>query len=181
MHEIRIHGRGGQGSVTTGQLMAISAFYDNKQTQTFPRFGVERAGAPVETYVRISDKPINLRSQVYNPDMVLVLDSSLIEAVDVTKGLKKGGLIIVNTDHDVSKLKIKKDFKIKIINATSVALKIFGRPIVNTPVLGAFAAVTGLMSLKSLNKAIDERFGSKGKKLCDLNKKAIEECFKMSK
>ncbi len=181
MYEIRIHGRGGQGAVTTGQLMAIAAFYDGKFTQTFPRFGVERAGAPVETYVRIDDEFINLRSQVYEPDMLLVLDASLITSVDVTKGLKKGGLIVVNTDKKPDQIGIKGDYKVKTMDATSIAMEIFKRPIVNTPVLGSFSAITGLMSLESLKKAVDEKFESKGQKICDLNKKAIEKLYNKSK
>jgi len=98
MIEIRIHGRGGQGAVTTGQIMAIAAFDDGKQSQTFPMFGVERSGAPVQAFARISDEKINIRSQIYSPDIVIVLDASLLETVDVTSGLKEKGTLIVNTN-----------------------------------------------------------------------------------
>jgi pyruvate ferredoxin oxidoreductase gamma subunit len=181
MIEIRVHGRGGQGAVTTGQIMAIAAFYDGKQSQTFPMFGVERTGAPVEAFIRISDEKINLRSQVYNPDYVLVLESSLVEAVNVTKGLKKGGTIIINTNKSASELGIK-NFNVHTVDATSIALKIFGKPIVNTAMLGSFAEITKEISLESLKKGINDKFmASKGKSLADLNNKAIEEVYNASK
>jgi len=182
MIEIRVHGRGGQGAVTTGQIMAIAAFYDKKMSQTFPMFGVERTGAPVEAFVRISDVPINIRSQVYNPDIVLVLEPSLVQAVDVTKGLKKKGIIIINTNKAKEKLTLQGDYDIHTIDATSIAMKIFGKPIVNTAVLGAFAAITKSISLRSLKQAINERFlETKGKLLADLNNNAIEEVYNASK
>lgn len=178
MIEIRIHGRGGQGAVTTGQIMAIAAFYDGNQSQTFPSFGVERAGAPVTAFARIDSEKINLRSQVYSPDVVLVLDSSLIHAVNVTDGLKEGGKVIINTNKEPSSLGIDPKFEVHAVDATTIAIEIFGRPIVNTPMLGAFAKVTGLFTLDSLKKAIDEKFiYGKGQKLADLNKQAIEKVF----
>ena len=182
MLEIRVHGRGGQGAVTTGQILAIAAFYDNKQSQTFPMFGVERTGAPVEAFVRISKDKINIRSEIYHPDIVLVLEPSLIQAVDVTKGLKDNGTLIINTNQTKDKLGIKGNYKVYTVDATSIALKIFGKAIVNTAVLGAFAAVTKTISLESLKKAINERFlTTKGKLLADLNNKAIEEVYNASK
>jgi len=178
MIEIRIHGRGGQGAVTTGQIMAIAAFYDGKQSQTFPSFGVERAGAPVTAFARIDSSTINLRTQVYNPDVVLILDSSLISAVNVTDGLKPGGKVIINTNKDKKTLGIDPRFEVHAVDAARIAMEIFKRPIVNTPMLGAFAKVTGLFTLESLKKAIDEKFiYGKGQKLADLNKQAIEKVF----
>ena len=182
MKEIRIHGRGGQGAVTTGQLIAIAAFYDGKESQTFPNFGVERSGAPVLAYARIDDKKINLRSQVYHPDIVLVMDSSLLDTINISSGIAKNGTIIVNSNKSPKELGLKGDFTVKTIDATTVALKIFKRPIVNTPVLGAFSAATGLVSLKSLYKAIDDIFlKTKGKKIADLNKQAIKEVYDLTK
>lgn len=177
MLEIRIHGRGGQGAVSTGQIMAIAAFYDKKESQSFPIFGVERSGAPVQAFVRISDKKINLRSQVYAPKIVIVLEPSLIEAVDVTQGLLKDGLIIINSDKPAEDFKLNYD--VETINATNIAMEVFGRPIVNTLMIGAFAKITGLLSKDSIKKAIDEKFlHSKGKKIAELNKKAIDEIMK---
>ena len=178
MIEIVIHGRGGQGAVTTGQLLAIAAFYDDKQSQTFPMFGVERCGAPVKAFVRLSDEKINLRSHVYTPDIVVVLEPSLVKKVDVTKGLKKKGLVVINSNKKPSTFGIKGDFDVKTVDATAVALEIFKKPIVNTAMLGAFSAVTELVSLGSLEKAIDEIFiERKGKKIADLNKKVVREVY----
>ena len=107
MREITVHGRGGQGAVTAAQLLAIAAFHDKKQSQAFPSFGVERRGAPVEAYCRISDEKINIRSHVYVSDHVLVLDASLLDVVDVKKGLKKGGTLIINTKKKPEEFNIK--------------------------------------------------------------------------
>ena len=122
MIEIRIHGRGGQGAVTAAQLLAIAAFYDGKQAQAFPMFGVERRGAPATSFVRIDDKKINVREQIYEPDYVIVFDPSLIEIADAKKGLKHE--MIVNTNEHI-KGGFCKDLTCK-------AIKIFGKPIINT-------------------------------------------------
>lgn len=167
--------------MTTGQILAMAAFYDDKYSQAFPHFGVERAGAPVTAFVRIDDKRIDLRSHVYEPDMAIVLDASLIKAVDVTAGLKTGGIIIVNSDKSPKELGIKGSFDVHVIDATAVAMEVFGKPIVNTAMLGAFAAITKLVSLKSLKRAIDEKFTrAKGGKLTELNHKAIESVYQKS-
>lgn len=177
-----IWGRGGQGAVTTGQILAIAALYDNKYCQTFPHFGVERRGAPVQTFVRLDKDPINIRSEVYTPDIVLVLDPTLVGAVDVAKGIKSGGTVIVNTSKKPKELKLKGDFEVHTVDATGIALKIFKIPIVNTPVLGAFSAVTKLVSIKSLLKAIDDKFvETKGKNIAELNKQAIKEVYDHTK
>ncbi len=182
MVNIRIHGRGGQGAVTTGQIMAIAAFHDNKQSQTFPMFGVERSGAPVQAFARISNEKINIRSQIYNPDIVVVLDASLLETVDVSSGLKKNGKIIINSNKRPDELKINGNFNVYTVDATSIALKIFGKPIVNTPMLGAFSKITKEISLKSLTKAIDETFlETKGRKIAELNKEAITAVYNQTK
>jgi pyruvate ferredoxin oxidoreductase gamma subunit len=182
MHEISVHGRGGQGGVTTGQLMAIAAFYDGKYSQSFPMFGVERAGAPVLAFARIDNTPIRVRSEVYTPDIAIVLDSTLLQAVDITKSIKKGGTIIINSNKSAEVLGIKGDYDVHIVDATQIAIGIFKRPIVNTPMLGAFAKITKLVTLRSLKKAIDEIFlESKGQKIADLNKQAIEAVYKATK
>lgn len=178
MIEIKIWGRGGQGAVTTGQLIAIAALNDSKYCQSFPKFGVERRGAPVEAFARIDKNPINVRSHVYNPDIVIILDPSLIGAVDVTAGIKKGGIVIVNTSKKSKDLKLKDGFDLYTVDATDTAMRIFKRPIVNTPILGAFSAITKEVSLKALQKAVDEKFAAtKGKQIAELNKKAIKEVY----
>ncbi len=157
--EVRIHGRGGQGSVTAAELIAVAAFYEGKHSQAFPNFGVERRGAPVEAYARISDKPIRLRSQVYQPDIVIVQDPTLIKAVDLFAGLKKDGLVIINTEkNDWPELK---NLKVITVPVTKLAVEILGRPVTNTGLLAIFAKATGLVTFASLVKAVEERFADK--------------------
>jgi pyruvate ferredoxin oxidoreductase gamma subunit len=167
--EIRIHGRGGQGAVTAAEILAASAFKDGKFSQAFPKFGPERRGSPIEAYCRINNKFINLRSHIYNPDYLIVLDDSLN---GFTKGLKKNGIIIINS-------KERKDFegfRVFSIDATKLAMDILEKPIVNTAMLGAFAKATGLISLESLIEAVGEKFEGEAKKRnLDLVRKAYEE------
>lgn len=165
MKEIRIHGRGGQGSVTAAELIAIAAFEDKKFSQAFPAFGVERRGAPVMAFARISDRPIRIRSQVYEPDYVVVQDVTLLDVVNVAAGLKPDGKIIINTDRPKETLKLSTEAEVITIDATRIAMDILGRPIVNTTMLGAFCGATKQVGLDSLNKAISERFkGELGRK-----------------
>ncbi|OGY44002.1 MAG: pyruvate ferredoxin oxidoreductase [Candidatus Buchananbacteria bacterium RIFCSPHIGHO2_02_FULL_40_13] len=159
MVEIRIHGRGGQGSVTAAELVASAAFYDGQYSQGFPNFGVERRGAPVTAFVRIDDKFIRLRSQVYEPDYLIIQDPGLLENVDVFEGVKKEAVALINSEKPASEFKAPKGLKIKTIPATKLALKIIGQPIINTILLGAFAGLTGLIKLASVERAIKERFG----------------------
>ena len=158
MIEIRFHGRGGQGAVVASNMLADAAFREGKHVQAFPFFGVERRGAPVSSFTRINDTPIKIRSQVYTPDYVIVLDSTLIDITDVTSGLKKNGIIIINTDKKPSDFNLS--FKVATIDATSIALdnKLGSKtaPIVNTSILGAFAKVSGIVSLESIILAIKE-------------------------
>ena len=175
MLEIRIHGRGGQGSVTAAQLLAIAAFKDGKMSQAFPRFGVERRGAPVEAFCRISKKFINIRSQVYEPNLLLILDSSLIDAIDITSGLKKNSTIIINTAKPINDKKLI-CHKVICIDASKIALDTFKSDIVNTAILGAFSKVTNLVSIKSINEAVEERFEGKPK-LIELNKEVVRKVY----
>jgi pyruvate ferredoxin oxidoreductase gamma subunit len=178
LKEIRFHGRGGQGAVTSSQVLAIAAFYDGKYCQAFPSFGVERRGAPVESYTRISDQPIETRQHVYAPDYVVVLDSTLVDAVDVFKGLKKGGMAIINSNRPASKFATR-GIKVKTIDVTHVALEVIGRPFVNIAVLGAFAALTGEVTLKGLQKAIAERFKEKPA-IAKINFKATKRLYQLA-
>ncbi|MFH1192658.1 MAG: 2-oxoacid:acceptor oxidoreductase family protein [bacterium] len=179
MTEIRLHGRGGQGVVTGAELIAIAAFYDGKQSQAFPYFGVERRGAPIEAYARIDDKFINLREQIKEPDILIIQDATVLGNVDVLKGLKNNGIILINTSKDLKNifkdfgeissgkiareeiLKIKKDkktFKLIRIDGNGIALKILGRPIVNTLMTLKLAQATNIISLKAVQKALKEKF-----------------------
>ncbi len=165
MKEIRLHGRGGQGSVTAAEIIAVAAFEDKRFSQAFPAFGVERRGAPVMAFARIADKTIRIRSQIYEPDYVIVQDVSLLDVVDVAGGLKATGKIIINTDRPKETLKLNTKAEVITIDATKIAMDILKRPIVNTTMLGAFCGASKEVSLESLNKAISERFkGDLGKK-----------------
>lgn len=159
MKEIRFHGRGGQGAVTAAEILAVAAFYDGNYCQAFPFFGVERRGAPVLAFSRISDKFIRLRSQIYEPDYVIVQDATLMDTINVTDGLKSDGKAIINTEKAKEELKIDAD--VHTVNATKIALEVLGVPIVNTAMLGYFAAVTREVTLDSLKKAVKKRFPEK--------------------
>lgn len=174
MLEIKCIGLGGQGAVTFSQIVAIAAFYDKKYSQAMPMFGIERRGAPSFSFTRISDEPIKIRSQIYCPDIVVVLDAALLGMVNVTEGIKKDGILIVNTNKKPSQLGLKGRFRIYTADATSVALKIFNSNIVNTAMLGALASATNAVSIDSLMKAIEERFEGK-EILIEKNKRAIKE------
>ncbi len=175
MKEIRLHGRGGQGVVTAAELIAHAAFADGRYAQAFPAFGSERMGAPVQSFVRISDKPIRARNQIHNPDYLIIQDSTLLGTVDVIKGLKPGGLMIVDSEKNPEDLNVRIDGRILTIPASRIALETIGRPIQNTTLLGYFAATTGLISFDAVKKAIEERFpGMIGKKNVASARKAFE-------
>lgn len=175
MIEIRFHGRGGQGAVTAAEILAKAAFEDGKYCQAFPFFGAERKGAPVMAFSRISDDPIRRRYQVYNPDYVIVLDDTLLEAVDVLSGLKEDGKVIINSKDD---LELGKEVESFNIDATGIALEILGVPIVNTVMLGAFAGATGVVSVDSLLKVTKETFPGK---IGEKNAKAIQIAYEKIK
>ncbi len=158
MIEIRVHGRGGQGSVTLAELLAEAAYYSGQQAQAFPNFGVERRGAPVTAYTRIDNKFIRLRSQVYNPDYVIVQDVTLLTDPKILGDLKKGSVVLINSSKPLDNLKVPQGVRVKAINASGLALEVIGKPIINTIFLGAFAGLSGLIKLSAIEKAIKERF-----------------------
>ena len=157
MRELRIHGRGGQGSVTAAELIAVAAFEGGVYAQAFPAFGVERRGAPVQAFVRFSDKKIRLRSQVYEPDYVIVQDSTLIGDVNVFSGMKPGAVAIVNTERPLTR-QVPSGITLITLDATGIALEVLGLPITNTTLMGAFAAATGEITTSALEDAIRARF-----------------------
>ncbi|AEH61846.1 pyruvate/ketoisovalerate oxidoreductase, gamma subunit [Methanosalsum zhilinae DSM 4017] len=177
MKEIRIHGRGGQGSVTAAELLAVAAFADGKYSQAFPAFGVERRGAPVQAFTRLSDRPIRLRSQVYQPDYVIVQDPTLIEVVDVANGIKDNGTIIINSEFEPEQFSFSTGAKVMTVDATRIALDVIGRPIVNTILLGAFAAATGEIQPGSIADAVKQRFSGK---IGEKNAEAIDRAYNMT-
>jgi pyruvate ferredoxin oxidoreductase gamma subunit len=180
MEQIRIHGRGGQGVVTAAELIAMSAFYDGKQAQAFPSFGVERTGAPIEAFARISDRPIRLREQIQRPDIIIVQDATLLGTVDIGKGAGSKTRLIINTSKPKEEIMKTINFpadNIFPIDATRIAMDVLGRNIVNTVIIGSFAKATGLVSLEAVKKAIAEKFGEKGKELVEKNVKAVEMAY----
>jgi 2-oxoacid:acceptor oxidoreductase gamma subunit (pyruvate/2-ketoisovalerate family) len=160
--EVRWHGRGGQGAWTASELLARAAIAEGKYIQSFPEFGPERMGAPVTAFTRISNEPIRLHCGVYNPDVVAVLDSTLLKSVKVADGLSdQSGSIVVNTKDEpveVRKLLGSSSGKLWTVPATEISIKILGMPITNTAMLGAVARVTGIVSLETIEKMVKGRF-----------------------
>lgn len=176
--EIRWHGRGGQGAVTSTELVAQAAINEGKFAQAFPSFGPERRGAPVLAFVRIDSKePIRIRAGITEPDVVVVLDPGLLSIVNVTAGLKKDGILIINTKKSFkdieSELKIKQ--KIATVDATKIARELLGVPIVNTSMVGALIRATGVLKLESLIEPLQHRFGRLAERNINAMKKAYEE------
>lgn len=182
MYEVRFHGRGGQGAVTAANILAIAAFKSGKYTQSFPFFGVERRGAPVMAFTRVDDKPIRIKTQVYEPDAVVVLDPSLLEAVDITSGLKKGGIIIINSRKSPDEF----DFSnpVATVDATAIAidhdLGSKTAPIVNTSILGAYSKAMeilnseGKVDIEYILEAVEEEAPVKPKENVEATKDAYE-------
>lgn len=181
MHQIRIHGRGGQGVVTAAELIAIAAFHDQKYAQAFPSFGVERTGAPIEAFARIDDQPIRTREHVYEPDVLIIQDATLLDTIDVARGCKPGTVAIINTAKDKKDLKINIPLEnIHTVDATKIAMATIGKNIVNTVIIGAFVGATGFISMTSLKKAIEQKFAEKGADIIAKNTKAITQASKDS-
>jgi len=161
MYEIRFHGRGGQGAVMAAQTIAEAAILEGKQAQAFPFFGAERRGAPVMAFARIDDKRICDRTQVSEPDMLVVMDESLLEIEPVAAGLKKGGCAVVNSALAPSEIDLGVVARCVSVDATSIALEMLKAPIVNTSILGAMARADDFVKLESIQQAIMNRFGEK--------------------
>lgn len=177
--EIVFHGRGGQGAVTAANLLVAAALRDgNKGVQAFPFFGAERRGAPVRAFARISNEEINLRSEIYEPDIVIVLDESIMDIVDVIKGLKKNGKILINTRKKPRDFDFSKNYTVATVDATGIALRyeilVGGIPVVNTPILGAVPKILDKVSLKSLQETVREKW--KGE-LGERNVKATQDAY----
>jgi pyruvate ferredoxin oxidoreductase gamma subunit len=177
MKQITIYGRGGQGSLVLAQFMAIAALEDNKYGLAFPFLGGggERRGKPIMAFCRLDNRPIRLRCRVSEPDYLIVQDATIFEELDVIRGLKEGGTILVNTDATDEKFNISNAFKLFTISAENLAKRILGRPIMNTALLGAFAAVTNELSLSAVVKSVKDRFpGDLGKKNALVVEKSYE-------
>ncbi|MFH1855716.1 MAG: 2-oxoacid:acceptor oxidoreductase family protein [Candidatus Omnitrophota bacterium] len=174
MKEIRIHARAGQGAITTAALVGQAVFAKEKYAYAFPNFGAARMGAPMNSFVRIDDKPIRLRSQVYYPDYVLVVDPTLMRGFNVFEGMKENGIAIINVTKTTQLPQAPKGIKVYSLAATDIAVEIIKRPLGNTVLLGAFAAASGLFDLKDLNNAMEGRFGGE---IAKLNQQAAEAGF----
>lgn len=177
--EIIWYGRGGQGVITASEIIAEAALSDGKYVQAIPEFGPERMGAPVRAFTRISDGIIDIHSEIYEPDIVVVLDPTLLEQVDVTKGLREDGKLIVNTTKSEDEVRELTGFdggEVHTLDATKIALNNIGRPIANMPCSGALVKVTGLVSLKNLKDRIRKRFEEKlSSEVLEGNLKAVDE------
>jgi 2-oxoacid:acceptor oxidoreductase gamma subunit (pyruvate/2-ketoisovalerate family) len=177
MIEIRFHGRGGQGTVVASKILADALAKEGNYVQAYPEFGVERRGAPVISFIRIDSKPIYDKSRIYAPDHVVVVDPTLVGAIDVTEGLKDGGWVIINSDHSPEQFNIPAKFKVVTINATGIAvanrLGSLAAPIVNTAMVGAIIRILGLTRLDSLLTAIAEAIPVKSAD----NQKAASEAY----
>jgi pyruvate ferredoxin oxidoreductase gamma subunit len=164
MFQVRIHGRGGQGVVSASQMMSVAAFHQGRHSQSFPSFGSERMGAPVVAFVRIDDKEIELREPVLEPDLLIVQDPTLFNAIDIFSGLKPDGTVLINSGKSVKELGIDDavshlpEGHVIAIPATELALKHLKRPTANTVLLGAFAAGSDLLGMDGVEKAILEKF-----------------------
>lgn len=182
--EIRWHGRGGQGAKTASLLLADAAFNTGKYIQGFPEYGPERMGAPITAYNRISDKPITIHSNIYEPDYVVVVDDTLLESVNVTGGLKEEGAIVINTTKDADYLKsVLKGYKgnVYTIDARKVSMEALGKYFPNTPMLAAIVKVSGVMSDEELLADMEGSFKHKFAKKPEViegNMKALELALK---
>ena len=182
--EIRWHGRGGQGAKTASLLLADAAFNTGKYIQGFPEYGPERMGAPITAYNRISDNPIRIHSNIYEPDYVVVVDDTLLESVDVTAGLKETGAIIINTTKNAEYLrKVLKEYKgnIYTIDARTVSMETLGKYFPNTPMLAAIVKVSGIMKeedfLEDMKGSFKHKFAKKPE-VIEGNMKALELALK---
>ncbi|MBN2453634.1 MAG: 2-oxoacid:acceptor oxidoreductase family protein [Candidatus Omnitrophica bacterium] len=185
MTEIRWHGRGGQGAKTAALLLADAALASGKYIQAFPEYGPERMGAPVTSFDRISSGPISLHSGVINPDVVIVLDPTLMDSVDVTEGMSSGGTLLVNIERSPEEVKkifnIPAEVRICTVDASKISKETIGREIPNTPMLGALVKATGILDFKDMiedmKKKLEKKFKSKPE-VVEGNLKAIERAYK---
>ena len=175
-HEIRFHGRGGQGVVSAAALLALAAFEDGYESQAFPRFGSERRGAPVEAYVRISSAPIRAHNQVYTPDAVVIQDAGLLRSEPLLRGLRSGGLVVLNSEQRPAESEGGDDgLRWICLPASRIGERHLGRPLPNTALLGALAAASGWVGLPTLERVIASHLAAKGEETVKANIEALRE------
>jgi 2-oxoacid:acceptor oxidoreductase gamma subunit (pyruvate/2-ketoisovalerate family) len=175
MIEIRLHGRGGQGAVTSAELLALAAIEEGRYAQAFPSFGPERRGAPVVAFCRIDDEPIRLRTNIYNPDLVLVMDPSILRLVDVTSGLTADGILVTNTKYSGTEIRNELGIRQSIgtVNATQIAMEEMGLPIPNTTMLGSLLKARSVVNPDSVIEPLKKRFG----RIAEKNIRAFQRAF----
>lgn len=178
--EIRWHGRGGQGVVTANEILAAAALSEGKYIKAFPEFGPERMGAPIRAFARISDTVINVHSQVYYPDYVVVLDNTLITNPTIKEGLKPNGKIIINSPDGKEKLRtlLGSGYDVHAVNATKISTEEIGRPMANTAMVGALVRVSKIVDIKSVTSELATKFAGKfSQSVIEKNIKAVERAF----
>jgi len=181
--EIRWHARAGQGAVTAAKVVAETALSADQYMQAMPEYGPERMGAPIKAFTRISQDPIEIHNNIENPDVVIVLDESLVDVVDVAEGIADNGAIIINTCSpaaDVKRaLKVADSVRVACIDASGIALDTIKRDIPNTPIVGAFAKVTGVIDVEVFKGLLAKNLGKKfGQDMIDANFAAVDRAFK---
>jgi len=178
MKEIRIHARAGQGAITTASLLGYAYFLKGMYPYAFPNFGAARMGAPMNAFVRVDAKPVRLRSQIYEPDYLIVVDATLMRGFNCFSGLKEKGIAIINGREDIEIPKIKASQKVFTVPANDIALKTIGRPLGNTALLGAYASATGEFDLEALLEAVKKRFLGK---IQEVNIEAVRQGYEYIK
>ncbi len=184
MLELKFIGRGGLGAKSAGEILSFVAAEEGFYVQAFPEYGAERMGAPVKSFVRISDKPIYVHSYVTNPDVVVLLDKTLMHAFDVTEGMNENSVLIVNSESCDFKDKLNPNFKGKIyfVDASGISLRTIGKNFPNTPMLGSVAKVFDIFPVRLINKFVEEKFEKKlNPESVEKNKQAVLEAYKETK
>lgn len=180
MIEIRIHGRGGQGGVTAAELLAQAAISEGNYAQGFPSFGPERRGAPVTAYIRMSKEKFYLREPIDTPDVVAVMDASLIDMVDVFEGMKVGGTLIINASENMTarlqEIAKAQSINLACVDASAIASEVLGVPITNTAIIGAIVKATGMCEINALEQPLEKRFG----KLAPKNSAAMQQAYEQT-
>ncbi|HML37604.1 MAG TPA: 2-oxoacid:acceptor oxidoreductase family protein [Bacillota bacterium] len=175
MKEIRLHGRGGLGCVKAAEVLVYAAVKEGKYGNSIPFFGFERQGAPVTAFLKISDEPIRAKNRVYNPNIVVVLDPTIMNAVNVFEGVEEGGLLVLNTKQSKDDLKLPDTVKtVACVDATDIALELLGKPITNTVMLGAFCKASGIVGLDYVAEKVEELWGAKNVEALKKGYEAVE-------
>ncbi len=175
MKEIRLHGRGGLGCVKAAEVLVYAAVKEGKYGNSIPFFGFERQGAPVTAFLKISEEPIRAKNRVYNPDIVVVLDPTIMNAVNVFEGMREGGLLVLNTKQSKDDFRVPSKVKtLALVDATAISLELLGKPITNTVMLGAFCKASGIVGLDYVAEKVAELWGEKNVEALKRGYEAVE-------